>query len=58
MFKRHSREIVKKVAMGASNTGHQQAKEKNQREGTVVEWHPCTQQPAKEIFTFSFSSII
>ena len=33
MFKRsHPREIGKKVAMRATNTGHQETKEKNERE--------------------------
>ena len=40
MWKRsHPRETVEEVAMGASNTGHQQAREKNERWNNEVEWH-------------------
>ena len=58
MFKRsHPREIGKKVAMRASNTGHQETKEKNERQnngvgrGLLIEWL------AKHIFMSSFNSI-
>ena len=58
MFKRsHPREIGKKVAMRASNTGHQETKEKDERQNNGVGRYLCIEWPAKHIFMSSFKSI-
>ena len=58
MFKRsHPREIGKKVAMRASNTCHQETKEKNERQNNGVGRRPFIEWLAKHIFMSSFKSI-